>query len=347
MPPEPPPAALRLTIDRDALATNWRALDGLSGTAAAGAAVKADAYGLGVAATVPTLWQAGCRDFFVAHWCEAAPVAARVPPASVAVLHGPLTPRDAHYARDLGVRPVINSLSQAQRWIEAGGGLCDLMVDTGINRLGLPMAALGDPLIAHLQIDVLLSHLASADEDSPLNAVQLARWQEARRHIAHRRASLANSAGIALGPDYHGDLTRPGIALYGGVPCAALEGKLAQVAMPEAALIQVRGLAPGDSVGYNATFTASRAMRVGVVSLGYADGYLRCWSGKGAMRGHGHDLPVLGRVSMDMTVIDLSTAPDLGEGDWVEVVYDLPRSAQLTGLSQYELLTGLGRRFAR
>ncbi|MFM5884239.1 MAG: alanine racemase [Novosphingobium sp.] len=347
MRPEPPESTLRLTIDRDALAANWRALDSMSGAAAAGAAVKADAYGLGVAATVPTLWQAGCRDFFVAHWSEAAPVAARAPPASVAVLHGPLSPRDAHYARDLGVRPVINSLTQARHWIEAGGGPCDLMVDTGINRLGLPLAALGDPLIAQLQIEVLHSHLASADEDSPLNAVQLARWQAARGQIGHRRASLANSAGITLGPAYHGDLTRPGIALYGGVPCPGLAGRIAQVARPEAALIQVRDLAPGDSVGYNATFTASRAMRAGVVSLGYADGYLRCWSGKGTMSANGQVLPVLGRVSMDMTVIDLSAAPDLVEGDWVAADYDLPAAARTTGLSQYELLTGLGRRFPR
>lgn len=347
MPPEPPPAALRLTVDGDALAANWQALDRLSGAARAGAAVKADAYGLGVGSVVPVLWQAGCRDFFVAHWAEAALVAARVPPGSVAVLHGPLTQRDARYARDLGVRPVINSVAQARRWLDAGGGACDLMVDTGINRLGLPPEDLAAAEVAALQIDVLLSHLASADADSALNAAQLARWNEARRHVPHRRASLANSAGIALGPDYHGDLTRPGIALYGGVPCAALADEIRQVARPEAALIQVRTLKAGDSVGYNETFVAQDAMRVGVVSLGYADGYLRCWSGKGAMLHGGRRLPVLGRVSMDMTVIDLAGAPDLGEGDWVEVAYDLPQAAALSGLSQYELLTGLGRRFAR
>jgi alanine racemase len=347
MPPEPPPAALRLKIDTDALADNWRALDRLSGTAAAGAAVKADAYGIGVARVVPTLWQAGCRDFYVAHWAEAAPVAARMPPGSVSVLHGPLTDRDARYARDLGVRPVINSVAQARRWIDAGGGLCDLMVDTGINRLGLPLADLGCETVAELQVDVLLSHLASADADSALNAVQLRRWTEARHQVVHRRSSLANSAGITLGSAYHGDLTRPGIALYGGVPCAALAGEVRQVAQPEAALIQVSTLQAGDSVGYNETFVASSAMRVGVVSLGYADGYLRCWSGKGAMQHGGRRLAVLGRVSMDMTVIDLTAAPDLGEGEWVQVEYDLPQAAAISGLSQYELLTGLGRRFAR
>jgi len=119
------------------------------------------------------------------------------------------------------------------------------------------------------------------------------------------------------------------------------------VARPMAALMQLRDLQAGDKVGYNATFTAPRAMRVGVVALGYADGYLRTWSGKGAMLHDGRRLPVLGRVSMDMSVIDLSAAPDLNEGDWVEAEYALPQAARVSGLSQYELLTLLGRRFAR
>ncbi|MBU6267119.1 MAG: alanine racemase [Sphingomonadales bacterium] len=342
-----PPAALRLGIDRAALAHNWRALDRLSGAARAGAAVKADAYGLGVRAAVPVLHQAGCRDFFVAHWQEAAEVAGLVPPALVSVLHGPLTAADAEYARALGVKPVINSVPQARLWLAAGGGACDLMVDTGINRLGLPLADLGDEAIARLDVDVLLSHLASADEDSPLNAVQQARWQAARGQVRHRRASLANSAGIVLGADYHGDLTRPGLALYGGVPRAELAGTIRPVARPQAALMQVRDLAAGDTVGYNATFTAPAAMRVGVIALGYADGYLCCWSNRGAMRAEGAHLPVLGRVSMDMTVIDLSAAPHLREADWVEADYALPEASAKSGLSQYELLTLLGRRFSR
>lgn len=343
----PPESALRLDVDTAALTHNWLNLDRLSGAARAGAAVKADAYGLGVGTVVPTLWKAGCRDFFVAHWSEAAAVVALVPAETVSVLHGPLTGADADFARAIGVKPVLNSLAQARRWIAAGGGACDLMIDTGINRLGLPMADLGDPLIGQLAIDVLLSHLASAEEDSPLNAVQRDRWIAARSQIRHRRASLANSAGIALGAAYHGDLTRPGIALYGGIPCATLAGEIRQVAYPRAALIQVRDLQAGDTVGYNATFTAPSAMRVGVVSLGYADGYLRAWSGQGTLSRHGKTLCVLGRVSMDMTVIDLSAASDLGEGDWVDVDYHLPHAAAITGLSQYELLTGLGRRFSR
>ena len=347
MPDTSLPAALRLDIDRAALAANWQALDRRSGNARAGAAVKADAYGIGAREAVPVLQAAGCRDFFVAHTREAAGIIDLIDPAQLALLHGPLSAEDARWAYARGVRPVINSLIQAQRWLDAGGGPCDVMIDTGINRLGLAMDQIGDPLLARLDIDVLHSHLACAETDAPMNARQCALWQEARAAMPHRRAALANSAGIALGSDWHGELTRPGLALYGGVPCAALAGDIRQVARPMAAIIQVRNLSAGDTVGYNATFVAPAAMRVGVVSLGYADGYLRSWSGKGAMLSAGRVLPVLGRVSMDMTVIDLAAAPDLAEGDWVEARYSLPEAAAASGLSQYELLTLLGQRFCR
>lgn len=342
-----PPSPLRLALDGAALAANWRALDRLSGSAAAGAAVKADAYGLGAVKTAPLLRDAGCRDFFVAHWSEAAELVSVLPPAELAVLHGPLIAADAVFARKLGVRPVINSVQQARLWLDAGGGPCDLMVDTGINRLGLPLAQLGDEAIGRLAIDVLHSHLASSEIEGPHNDSQRLRWEQARAAIPHRRAALCNSAGIVLGTQYHGDLTRPGLALYGGVPCAALAGAIRQVARPQAALIQIRELQAGDAVGYNGTFVAPGPMRAGVVSLGYADGYLRCWSGKGMFRAGEAALPVLGRVSMDMTVIDLSAAPQLREGDWIEAEYALPAAAAASGLSQYELLTLLGRRFAR
>ncbi|MFC3174458.1 alanine racemase [Novosphingobium bradum] len=345
-----PPAPLRLHCDLEALVANWRALDRLSGAASAGAAVKADAYGAGARRVAPALLGAGCRDFFVAHWQEAAELLALVPAPALAMLHGPLTAAEAQWARATGVRPVLNSLTQVDCWLAAGGGPCHVMVDTGMNRLGLPMAALGDPRLAALEIDVLLSHLAAAEDETELNARQQERWMAARQRLPHRRASLANSAGIMLGADYHGDLTRPGLALYGGVPCAALAPHIRQVVRPEAAILQVREIAAGDTVGYNATFTATGPMRIGVIALGYADGFLRCWSGKGAARGDsgaGAVLPVLGRVSMDMTVIDLGAAPALREGDWVSLDYALPQAAELTGLSQYELLTALGRRFAR
>ncbi len=347
MPPEPPPAALRLKRDAQALAANWRTLDRLSGKARAGGAVKADAYGLGADFAVPVLRDAGCSDFFVAQMAEVPPLLSHVPPDQISVLHGPLTGEDVRFARAAGVKVVINTLHQAMLWRDSGGGRCDVMFDSGINRLGLTMADLSVPLVQSLDVDLLHSHLVSAEEDSPLNQLQCQRWNEARRIVPHKRASLANSAGIALGPDYHGDLTRPGLALYGGVPCAALGGEIAQVVTPEAALIQVRELQAGDTVGYNATFSAPAPMRVGVVSLGYADGYLRCWSGKGHFRHGDERLPVLGRVSMDMTIVDLTAAPMLREGDWVEAEYALADAAATSGLSQYELLTLLGRRFPR
>lgn len=343
----PPPRTLRLDLDRHALEANWRALSTLSGTAATGAAVKADAYGVGARQAVPVLRSAGCRDFFVAHWSEASALAGMIPGEWVSVLHGPLTAADAAFARAAGVKPVINSLAQARRWIEAGGGRCDLMVDTGINRLGLPLADIGDEAIAQLDVDVLLSHLASADEDVPLNARQLERWRAACGAVRPARASLANSAGIALGGDYHGDLTRPGLSLYGGIPRPELAEVIRQVVRPMAAIMQVRNLQAGEGVGYNATYLATAPMRIGVIALGYADGYLRCWSGKGQMLHGDRVLPTLGRVSMDMTVIDLTGAPELGEGDWVEAAYSLPNAAVATGLSQYELLTILADRFQR
>jgi len=346
-PHQPPSPALRLEVDGQALRNNWRSLDRLSGTARAGAAVKANAYGISARAVVPRLLEAGCRDFFVAHPLEAAEVLDLLPPVGLSVLHGPLTAGDAAWMRAAGVKPVINSLPQAQRWLEAGGGRCDLMIDTGMNRLGLPLAEVGAEAIAALDVDVLLSHLVAADEDVGLNALQLSRWREACGLVRHRRASLANSAGIALGAQYAGDLTRPGLSLYGGVPRPELAGIIAQVARPQAAILQVREVSAGDTLGYSATFTAPSSMRVGTIALGYADGFLRCWSGIGVLRAAGKALPVLGRVSMDMTIIDLSAAPELREGDWAELDYDLPAAAQKSGLSQYELLTILGRRFAR
>ncbi len=341
-----PPGTLRLKIDTDALAENWQTLRRIGGSARAGAAVKADAYGLGVDRAVPALRDAGARDFFVAHWCEVGDVARHVPARQISVLHGLRTPQDAAYSKAIGARPVINSLHQANLWLDAGGGTCDLMVDTGINRLGLPPSQIGDPLIAKLDIDILLSHLASSDEDSPLNQLQLSRFKQVCEAIPAKRRSLANSAGIALGKDYAFDLTRPGLALYGGVPRGELAESIRQVAFLQAAIIQTRDIDRGDSVGYNATFTATAPMRIGTVSLGYADGFLRSWGAKGALMRDGVLLPLLGKVSMDMVVVDLANAPELQEGDWLDVPYALPEAAAASGLSQYELLTVLGSRFS-
>ncbi|BDI61139.1 alanine racemase [Qipengyuania nanhaisediminis] len=340
----PPDPTLRLRVDAQALADNWRALDALSGAASAGAAIKADCYGLGTDRCLPAIRDAGCEQFFVAHWSEVAAAARHVDPAQIAVLHGPMRDDEVAYAREAGAVPVINSLAQARRWSEGGGGTCHLMIDTGINRLGVAPGELTDPAIRALDIDILMSHLACADEDSAMNARQLSRFADCRSAVSHRRASLANSAGISLGEDFAFDLTRPGLSIYGGIPREELASEIRAVAGIEAAVIQMRSISAGESVGYNAAFTATRDMRIATVSLGYADGFLRA-RGPGTSLAHrGRALPLLGKVSMDMVVVDCVAAPDLREGDWLSVPFDLGEAARSSGLSQYELLTVLGSR---
>lgn len=340
----PPEPTLRLRIDAEALAANWRALDAMSGSACAGAAVKANCYGLGVEACVPVLRDAGARHFFVAHWSEVAGVARHVPASQIAVLHGPVRDEDVGYARSTGVVPVINSLDQARRWTQGGGGRCHLMIDTGINRLGVAPAQLSDPAIGALEVGILMSHLASADENTDTNARQLEAFRACLDMVPHETASLANSAGIALGQEYSFDLTRPGLALYGGVPRGELDGVIRQVAHLEAAVIQTREIGAGDRVGYNGEFIAEGPMRTATVSLGYADGFLRARGPGGVLMAGDRVLPILGKVSMDMVVVDLSNAPGLGEGGWLSVPFDLPNAARQSLVSQYELLTVLGRR---
>lgn len=338
---------LRLRLDSDALVANWRWLAGQSGGAACGAAIKADAYGLGAREVVRRLAAAGCRDFFVATWAEAAALMPLPEGVALSVLHG-VGAGDMVAARLLPVRPVLNSVEQVRRWREAGEGRpCDVMVDTGMNRLGLRIEEAMGGALDGLAIGTLLSHLASADEDSEQNAAQLARFRSLRGAIAARRYSLANSAGICLGSDYAFDLTRPGIALYGGVPRREAQGHIRPVVQPEARVLQVRAVHAGESVGYGATWTAATNTRIAVVNMGYADGYLRCHAGTGGATWQEQPLPLVGRVSMDLTAFDASGAAGLVEGDWLAIDYDLPTSASATGLSQYEMLTGLGCRFRR
>lgn len=334
------PAPLRLRLDSAALVANWRLLDAMSGAAACGAAVKADGYGLGAREVVGRLAGAGCRDFFAASWAEAAALAGLG--VAVSVLHGV---READPRGLPGVRPVLNTAAQVARWRETGLP-CDVMVDTGMNRLGVSVDEVLGGLLDGLAIETLMSHLACADEDVPLNARQREAFAGLAGRTSARRLSLSNSAGIALGADYAFDLTRPGISLYGGVQRDGHAG-IRQVVTPEAQILQRRRVPAGASIGYNATFTAPADMEVAILNLGYADGYLRCFSGRGEAVAGGERLPLLGRVSMDLVAVGVDAAPELAEGDWVSIAYDLPATAELSGLSQYELLTGLGRRFDR
>jgi alanine racemase len=333
----------RLRLDSAALVANWRALAALSGTAC-GAAIKANGYGLGATDVARRLAEAGCRDFFVATWAEAEALAPLGLP--VAVLHG-VRAEDMTRARAGFAWPVLNTDQQVARWRDSGGGRCDVMVDTGMNRLGITPAATSDGTLDGLEVGTLMSHLASADEDSPLNDRQLAAFAALAGHHPAQRMSLANSAAIGIGREYAFDLTRPGLALYGGVSRAELADVLRQVVTPEAQILQRRRLQPGDVIGYNALFTAERPTEVAILNLGYADGYWRGFSQRGSAYAGDARLPVLGRVSMDLTAICVDAAPDLAEGDWVAIDYALPQASALSGMSQYELLTGMGARYDR
>lgn len=335
---------LRLTLDGHALVANWRWLAKMSGSAACGAAIKANGYGIGARAVLERLAAAGCRDFFVTTWDEARALGALPEGVSLSVLHG-VRGEDMAEALASRARPTLNTRDQVKRWKEAGGGSCDVMVDTGMNRLGLAVQDVTDGLLDGLAIDTLMSHLASADEDAPQNERQRAAFAALAGRTGARRMSLANSAGICLGPAWHFDLTRPGLALYGGVPRGEAVGHIAQVAFPEAQVIQRRRIGPGESVGYNATFTADRPMELAILNIGYADGYLRGFSNSGSAGGG--RFPVIGRVSMDLIAVCVDAAPALAEGDWVPMDYDLPTASAQSGLAQYELLTVLGGRFER
>jgi alanine racemase len=342
----PPSAPLRLDLDSDALVHNWRWLAARSGRAACGAAVKADGYGLGARAVVERLSAAGCRDFYVATWPEALALGRLPEGASLAVLHG-VREVDREAALAGPARPVLNTPAQIARW-KPTGRPCDVMIDTGMNRLGLSPEQARSGLLDGLDIDTLMSHLACADEpESPMNEAQLFIFRGLRGAIPARRYSLANSAGICLGQRYAFGLTRPGLALYGGIPRAEAAGEIRPVVRVEAQILQIRDVPKGATIGYGATFEASRRMRVAILNLGYADGYLRAFAGNGSARADGISCPVLGRVSMDLIAVDLNGADRTAEGDWLAIDYDLPTAAAATGLSQYELLTGLGARYQR
>ena len=335
---------LRLTMDRSAIQSNWRWLRERAGVAA-GAAVKADGYGLGARAVTEALIEAGCRDFFVSTWAEAEALGNLPHDISLVVLHG-VGPNDGEAALQLRARPCLNTIEQVMRWKEiAPGSACDVMVDTGINRLGLRPTEIG--ALDGLAIDTLHSHLACADEDSAMNAVQLERFRAVASAVSANRYALANSAGICLGRDYSFDLVRPGLALYGGVPRAEAEDAIRQVARVEAQIVQRRIIPEGESCGYGATFVAREDIEAAILNVGYADGYLRGFSSHGSAFSGEIALPVLGRVSMDLIAVGCDAAPGLKEGEWVEIDYDLPSASKQSGLSQYELLTTLGSRFER
>lgn len=337
---------LSMICDSQALADNWRNLQKLSGSAVAGAAIKANGYGLGAAHVAQILQKAGAREFLVAYADEAVAIKDIINPAYIAILHG-VSANNVEKIRNIGAIPVLNSPEQIALWKQAGGGRCHIMCDTGMNRLGLSADDIGKLDFSGLDIDIVMSHLASADMDCDQNTVQWAQFLEVKQHFDAQRFSLANSAGIMLGSDYHFDVTRPGLALYGGIARPEMADFIKPVVSFAAEILQIRHIRRGDSVGYCGDFVAPHDMRIATLSIGYADGYKRGFSCKGEFTHQGRMLPVLGRVSMDLTSVDISNARDLNVGDIVYCPFDLQKSEQLTGISQYELLTNLGQRYQR
>jgi alanine racemase len=299
-------------------------------------AVKANGYGLGAREVVALLERAGARAFAVSSWAEAEALAR--PDLTLLVLHG-FTSEDAAVAASLpNARPVLNTPAQCRAWHDSFPGRpADLMVETGMNRLGLAAHELS--ATAGLQLHTLHGHLACADTpDHPLTARQVERFRALAAATPHLAHALANSAGIAEGLAF--DAVRPGLMLYGGRAHPALAP--ARVVTPEARVIQVREVAAGESVGYGAAWTASAPARVAILNIGYADGVARALGPNLKAAG----LPLAGRISMDMVAVDV-TGADIAEGDWLPLDWDLPALEAASGVSQYELLTGLGARLAR
>jgi alanine racemase len=310
-----PIARARLTVDLDAVAANWRALDALSGAGTeTAAAVKADAYGLGVARVGPALRAAGARSFFVAIAEEGAELRTVLgPEPAIYVLSG-LMHGDAGLCRAAGLVPCLNSPEQieAHRRLLPGHP-CALQIDTGMNRLGIEPGDLARlvPALGDLRPVLALSHLACADEPGhPMNAAQRDAFRDVCALLPPMRRSLAATGGILLGPDYHLDLTRPGVGLYGGLPFAAAR-PVVTLSLP---VVQVRDLAAGETVGYGADWTAEAPARIATVAAGYGDGLKRALA-RGGVRlfAGGTPCPVVGRVSMDLITVDvthLATVPD-------------------------------------
>ncbi|HWJ71652.1 MAG TPA: alanine racemase [Kaistia sp.] len=350
----------RLTVDLSALARNWRSIADRAGGAETAAAVKGDAYGIGLAEAVPALAKAGCRSYFVALPQEGLQLRTLAPAAAIYVLNG-LIPGTAARLAERALQPVLGSMAEIDEWAAykaAGGdGRAALHVDTGMHRLGVTLdeaAGLADRAEA-LGLSLVMSHLACADQpDHPLNAAQLAAFRTASRFFPGLPASLANSAGLHLSPDYHFDLVRPGIALYGGRFGDALAA-LEPVVCAEARIVQIRQVAVGQSVGYGATQHVTRPSRIAILSAGYADGYHRMAGSSDNARGasaflHGRRAPLIGRISMDLLAIDVTDIPEARRGDHAELFgpnIPVDEVAAHAGTIGYELLTSLGKRYRR
>ncbi len=344
----------RLTIDLGAIVANWRIL-AVRGGAPCAAVVKADAYGCGIGRVGPALWAAGCRTFFVAHLSEGVAARAVLPEAAIYVLNGLLPGTLAAYAAH-GLRPVLGSVAEMADWASFSAGFrpAALHVDTGMNRLGLPvpeaLELAGTPGIAACGIDLLLSHFVSAEKpEDPVNARQIADFARVRAAYPGVLASLANSSGVFLEGAGH-DLLRPGYALFGGNPRPGSINPMRPVVRLEALIAQVRAVEAGATAGYNGRWTAPAPSRLATLSLGYADGFPRAISGRGQALVGGVPCPILGLVSMDLIILDVTAAPAAERGATAVLIgdsLDIDTVGQAAGTIGYEILTGLGSRYVR
>ncbi len=358
--PNPELAGAILRIDLGALRHNYKKLSAKAGVEC-GAAIKGEAYGVGMAETGAALWQAGCRKFFVARPEEGGSLRNVLRDAEIYVLDG-LYPRAADYYVMHGLRPALTSLAQAEDWARHGKGKpCALHVDTGINRAGFDMReflALAEnaPLNYKLNIALMMSHLACADSPKhPMNRKQLERFKYVKSFYPHVPASLANSSGIYLGKSYSLDMARPGVALYGGNPVLPKKNPMKPVVQLMAKVLQVRGLRKGETVGYSATWKAPRDSRIAILAAGYRDGIPRKLSsskpeGLAQVWLGNRRCPIIGRVSMDMMCVDVSAAKNVLVGDEAEIFgkhISIDEAAGWASTISYELFTHLGTRYAR
>ncbi len=349
-----------LTIDLAALADNWRLLAQRARGAECAAVVKADAYGLGIAPVAKVLRAAGCETFFVAHLYEGEILRALAPDARIYILNGLASGSAPAYIR-ADLIPVLGSLPEIAEWAEFCGGVgarhcAAIHVDTGMNRLGLPLGEVPkvNAYLSQFNPVLVMSHFVSAEDMSaPRNHRQIERFEEALGQLPPIPASMCNSSGLFLPDSPFFDLARPGYALYGGNPTPGAENPMRRVVGLEALILQVRDIAAGDTAGYNAIWTAPTRRKLATVNIGYADGFLR--SSSGGVVGvevfaGGHYCPVVGRISMDLTIIDISEAGPLARGDSVEILGEnvsIDELATQAGTIGYEILTDLGRRYER
>ncbi len=350
-----------LRIDLNAIADNWRRLDAVSAAETA-AVVKADAYGLGMAAVAPALYRAGCRHFFVATLEEGLALRALLPQDGHCLVLGGVPRGYEQACADSRLIPVISSVAALERWLAvAASHPCTIKFDTGMTRLGIPTETLlapeHRPLLAAARVVVAMSHLACAEErDSDRNPQQREIFESVRSQLAslwpNARWSLANSSGIFLGEHFHADLVRPGAALYGFNPCPGLASPIRPVATLQLPVLQLRRVDAPARVGYGAAGRAEPGAILAVVAGGYADGVHRLLGTEGSGFCQGVEVPVIGRVSMDTTVFDVSAVPGVAErlasGNWAEMNIDILTAAHnVSEISArnhslgYEVLTSL------